>query len=169
MTNCATFTLHSFWCSSLWSELQNCSPLIWNQPLLGNHMASQHNKMVHLDEAVFWVDSPHRISFRQGWRPSYESESVFVFSIWMHRVLRGVFLHHGKVNKWLSISPRISPVLVLVACSLAVVTVVLLDLYTLAESYSEGATLSQFIILTKKGKTLVKTVDRKGFFIIIFF
>ena len=40
---------------------------------------------------------------------------------------------------------------------------------TLAESYSEGATLSQFIILTKKGKTYVKTVDRKGFFIIIFF
>ena len=39
---------------------------------------------------------------------------------------------------------------------------------TLAESYSEGATLSQFIILTKKGKTLVKTVDRKGFFIIFF-
>ena len=40
--------------------------------------------------------------------------------------------------------------------------------HTLAESYSEGATLSQFIILTKKGKTLVKTIDRKGFFIIIF-
>ena len=40
---------------------------------------------------------------------------------------------------------------------------------TLAGSYSEGATLSQFIILTKKGKTLVKTVDRKGFFIIFFF
>ena len=40
--------------------------------------------------------------------------------------------------------------------------------HTLAESYSEGATLSQFIILTKKGKTLVKTVDRKGFFIIFF-
>ena len=39
---------------------------------------------------------------------------------------------------------------------------------TLAGSYSEGATLSQFIILTKKGKTLVKTVERKGFFFIIF-
>ena len=36
-----------------------------------------------------------------------------------------------------------------------------------AGSDSEGATLSQFIILTKKGKTLVKTVDREGYFIII--
>ena len=40
---------------------------------------------------------------------------------------------------------------------------------TLAGSYSEGATLSQFIILTKKGKTFVKTVDRKGFYLIVLF
>ena len=46
----------------------------------------------------------------------------------------------------------------------------MLEQCALAESYSEGATLSQFIILTKKGKTLVKTVDRKGFlFFYLFF
>ena len=40
---------------------------------------------------------------------------------------------------------------------------------TLAGSYSEGATLSQFIILAHKGETLVETVGRKDFNFIYLF
>ena len=60
-------------------------------------------ELVHLEEAVFWAYSPHRISWRQGWRPSYESESTFISSIWMHRVLKGVLpiiLAFIKVNSF---------------------------------------------------------------------
>ena len=40
---------------------------------------------------------------------------------------------------------------------------------TLAGSYSEGATMSQSIILAHKGENLVKTVGRKGFYFFIFY